>query len=1066
MRLLLLVVSVTCVGQNLIEFDGNKTTYQLIDGFAVVYGDIIATRLEDLVIKPGARYASVTSGALWPNGRIPYVFDADVPAQTRTRFADAVTEWQTNTPIRLIPRNGEAAYVRVRRGTDARVCTANVGWFSGESNITLPDNCSIGNIVHEIGHTVGLFHEQQRRDRDSFVEILYPNITAEFASNFEKIRIDAGRDVGSYNYASIMHYGTTAFAVIGDTIRTIPPGIPLGGQTLSAGDIDAVQRLYGGPPTSFTITTNPSGLTLTVDGVTFAAPRTFSWAAGTTHTLSTDPTLPVNSSQRRAFARWSDEGARSHTITASPDTTLYVANYTVQYGLTLPPLAPLSGVRYTVSPLTDDRFYDADAPVTFAAQESPGAALLSWIGLSLLTPANSSKNPLTLPVQSWITGFAQTGRAPFYTITSEPEGRTLTVDGATVTTPRVFSWVPGSLHTIRGADQVSGNSRYKFQRWSNGAAATQQFQAPADGSTLRATFSVEHLVTLEADPATIGTLTTTPPSADGFYPEGSSVTVTASSRFRSWGGDLQGTANPQTFTVTAPRRAVAHFSDPGFIQNLVIRPAAGTVGVPLTELVLSGSGFYEDITQVEWNGTVRPSLYDSPTQLRVPISSADLAAAGSVQLTVINPVAGRGVSVRWEVRPQASDCGFTLSTGTLWAAAQGGVDSVDVAAPAGCVWAAETFPAWIRSFPQGPFTGGATLSLKLQPNPSRQVRTASVLVGGQLLTIQQAGAACIPTLAPGIIVATPAGGRFSVSVAHFIEGCAWTASTTDSWIRLLTPSGTTDGVLEIEVGANTASGSRSGTVTLGGKTVTVNQTSGPTITSVVHGASFADGIAPNTWITIRGVNLGGPPFPPGREWRTADFTGGRLPTALDGVSVTVNGQNAFISFSSDVQINALTPLSLSAGAVNVQVQVRGTFSNTFATTSQLAAPAFFTIEGRNAAAVHTNGTLIGRSGLFPAAPTATTPARAGEAILLFAAGFGATTPAAPAGSVVTSALRLTTLPIVRIGGIPATVDFAGLSGTGLYQFNVRVPEGIPPGQAEVVAVVGGRESPVTEIAVE
>lgn len=1070
MRFLLLAVSLTAFGQNLIEFDGVRTTYQPIDGFAVVYGDIIAARLEDLVIKPGARYALATSGALWPNGTIPYVFDSDVPTLTRTRFADAVTEWQTKTLIRLIPRNGEAAYVRVRRGTDARACSANVGWFAGESMITLPDNCSTGSIVHEIGHTVGLWHEQQRRDRDAFVEMVYPNIIAEFATNFDKIRLDGGRDVGSYNFASVMHYFSTAFNVGAgaETIRTIPPGIPLGSQVLSAGDIDAVQRLYGAPPSAVTVATNPPGLTLTVDGVTFTAPRTFTWILGTQHTLSTDAVLPLNSSQRRSFARWSDDGARSHTVTASPETTVYVASFTLQYSLILAPLPPQSGVRYTVTPLSDDRFYDAGTPVTLAAQESPGSALLSWVGLptTVLLPGNTSKTPFTIPVQSWGTGAISTGKAPTFLITSEPEGRTITVDGSPATTPRAYSWMPGSTHTIRATDQTSGNSRYKFQRWSNGAAATQQVQAPADGGTLRATFSVEHRVTLEADPATGGTITTSPPSEDGFYLEGSTVTATASSRFRSWGVDLQGTTNPQSFTLTAPRRAVAHFTDPGLIQGLTISPAAGTVGVPLTQLLLSGTGFYEGITQVEWNGTLRPFLYDSPTQLRVLVGPADLAAAGAVQLAVINPASGRGVSVRWEVRPQAADCRFTLSTGTVRAVAQVSLESVDVTAPAGCVWGADTIPDWVRPFPPGPFTGSGTLSLKLQPNPSRQARTASILVGGQLLSIQQAGVACVPTLGPTIIAANQAGGRNYVSVAHFIEGCGWTASTTENWIRLVTSSGTTDGVLEIEVSPNVASGSRSGTVAIGGKTVTINQGSGPSITSVVHGATFTEGIAPNTWITIRGANLGGPPFPPGREWRGSDFTGGRLPTSLDGVTVRVNGQPAFISFMSDGQINALTPLSLAAGAVSVQVQVGNVTSNTFATTAQLTAPAFFTIEGRNAAAVHANGTLIGRTGLFAAAPDATTPAKPGESILLFGAGFGITSPAAPAGSVVSGALRLAELPLVRIAGSPATVDFAGLSATGLYQFNVRIPDGIAAGAAEVIAVVGGRESPPVEIFVE
>ena len=78
------------------------------------------------------------------------------------------------------------------------------------------------------------------------------------------------------------------------------------------------------------------------------------------------------------------------------------------------------------------------------------------------------------------------------------------------------------------------------------------------------------------------------------------------------------------------------------------------------------------------------------------------------------------------------------------------------------------------------------------------------------------------------------------------------------------------------------------------------------------------GIAANTYVTIKGTNLAATK----RIWATADFgsTGKALPTALDGVSVTINGAPAYIYYISPVQINLLTPTDMPAsGQVTVQV---------------------------------------------------------------------------------------------------------------------------------------------------
>ena len=95
---------------------------------------------------------------------------------------------------------------------------------------------------------------------------------------------------------------------------------------------------------------------------------------------------------------------------------------------------------------------------------------------------------------------------------------------------------------------------------------------------------------------------------------------------------------------------------------------------------------------------------------------------------------------------------------------------------------------------------------------------------------------------------------------------------------------------------------------------------------------------------------------------------------------------------------------------------------------------------------------MGAPNLLPGAVT--TPAQPGETILLYGVGFGPANPPQPSGQLVTTATPLANAVQVTIGGQTASVAYAGLVGSGLYQFNVTVPN-LPSGDAAVVATIGG-----------
>jgi hypothetical protein len=262
----------------------------------------------------------------WPGGVIPFVIDADIPHPER--IYDAMLQWTAATPIRLVRRTDETNYVRFVRENNDGLCFSSIGMIGGEQKIRTDDKCETGTLVHEIGHTVGLWHEQSRQDRDRFVKVVYQNITQGSLRDFER-HINDEPDFSNYDFASIMHYGAYADSKEpgGASIETIPAGIPIGQRkSLSLGDIDAVEHMYGFKPKGITVTTHVSGLKIIVDGVAYTAPQRFDWKAGAWHTLEV-PAQQQLDGVSYEFGRWNDDGHSAHTIAVSPDLTIYTANF-------------------------------------------------------------------------------------------------------------------------------------------------------------------------------------------------------------------------------------------------------------------------------------------------------------------------------------------------------------------------------------------------------------------------------------------------------------------------------------------------------------------------------------------------------------------------------------------------------------------------------------------------------------------------------------------------------------------------------------------------------------------
>jgi len=235
----------------------------------------------------------------------------------------------------------------------------------------------------------------------------------------------------------------------------------------------------------------------------------------------------------------------------------------------------------------------------------------------------------------------------------------------------------------------------------------------------------------------------------------------------------------------------------------------------------------------------------------------------------------------------------------------------------------------------------------------------------------------------------------------------------------------------------------------------------PAIFGAENAAGGSATIAPNTWVEIDGTNLA--PAGDTRVWQVSDFVGSDMPTQLDGVSVTVNGTPAYIYYISPTQVNVLTPPGAMPASVAIELTNNGAVSAPVNIPAAPLSPSFFAFNGGPyVAAEHANYSLLGPATLYLGL---TTPAVPGETVLLYANGFGATSVPVVSGSSTQSG-ALSPLPVVEIGGIAATVKFAGLVAPGEFQFNVVIPANAPSGDNTLTATYNGvTTSPVTLITI-
>ncbi|XP_043099846.1 six-cysteine containing astacin protease 1 [Puntigrus tetrazona] len=220
----------------------NKYAGQRMNEPSIVFGDIAVTTgfITDPCTAYGCKWQRSKNGKVF----VPYVISDKYSSEEKDVILEGLRSFEKSTCIRFTPHTIQRDYINIQPNTG---CYSFVGRRIGGQTVSLDRaGCiSLSVVQHEMLHTLGFHHEQNRSDRDNHVQILSKNIIPGLEYNFNKIKTNNLET--PYDYSSVMHYGRFAFSKNKQpTIIPIPDSSMSIGQAekMSSNDILRINRLY------------------------------------------------------------------------------------------------------------------------------------------------------------------------------------------------------------------------------------------------------------------------------------------------------------------------------------------------------------------------------------------------------------------------------------------------------------------------------------------------------------------------------------------------------------------------------------------------------------------------------------------------------------------------------------------------------------------------------------------------------------------------------------------------------------------------------------------------------
>ncbi|KAL7037362.1 hypothetical protein ACKWTF_009180 [Chironomus riparius] len=268
---IVLMMTISCAdsdGEQLHDDENTTDSYNRSDDDSkdVIVGDMLLTRDQVNYL-----YSTDSSQRLglanpirqWPNASVFYKFDKSLDQKAKGKVIVSMNYIQNVSCIRFIEKDEKTRnYVLIKQG---KACNSKIGMQQGQQPMIIDGYlCTKGNVVHEILHTLGFLHMHTANIRDEYININWDNIKDNAKLNFKPFLADVSMFDTPYDYNSITHYSSTAYAK-NKSIPTIIAKIeaPNMGQrkALSVGDLTRLNRMYNCP--NFEVPTiKPNGRSL------------------------------------------------------------------------------------------------------------------------------------------------------------------------------------------------------------------------------------------------------------------------------------------------------------------------------------------------------------------------------------------------------------------------------------------------------------------------------------------------------------------------------------------------------------------------------------------------------------------------------------------------------------------------------------------------------------------------------------------------------------------------------------------------------------------------------------
>ncbi len=200
--------------ESFVPFDeeGKRYITQIIESgdHLVYHGDVLIGDKGDLDRILKQKYLKMGRARKWPQGVIPFMVDEDLP--NYDDVADAIEYLNLQTNIKFVRKKEEHKnFVHITKGK--MDCYSYAGMNGGKQEIFLTPRCGVREILHELMHTIGFFHEQNRGDRDEYIQVIWDNIDKKNHPQFKKIPVDfIGVKGRPFDFESIMLYSSFTFS--------------------------------------------------------------------------------------------------------------------------------------------------------------------------------------------------------------------------------------------------------------------------------------------------------------------------------------------------------------------------------------------------------------------------------------------------------------------------------------------------------------------------------------------------------------------------------------------------------------------------------------------------------------------------------------------------------------------------------------------------------------------------------------------------------------------------------------------------------------------------------------